>query len=161
MDEDAVEHIEIQATPASRGTIVIDLVGERYRMRKPKLHGLMDTFRKMKGADLEGDSVRAGQRGVEMFSEVEDWMLGLFADGAGERIRQRLADDDDDLDVDHIMQAFQAIVAKVSGRPTKSLSDSSQQQADGGRPSTDGPPPEELTSADSSWTVPATSSGTG
>lgn len=123
MDEDAVEYVEI-TTAVTRGRIVIDLVGERYDIRKPKMHGLIDAVRRLQPGDENTQSSMLKQ--VAVFGEMEEWLFSCFKPEDAKRIRQRLADDNDDLDVPQIMDAFKAVVEKVSERPILSPSASQE-----------------------------------
>lgn len=111
MDEDVIE-IEVAEKPQVAPLRLL-LAGEIYEFRVPKLYGLMSTVRGIQ------DSKRPkGMAEVAMFGKIEDWLFGAMSKADANRVRDRLNDEDDSLDVEHLVEVFQHLVKAASDRPT-------------------------------------------
>ena len=84
-------------------TVVID--GEEFTFARQKAYPL---FKALEGAKGE----------IEQFDRVEAWLFGALPDEQAERLRERLEDPEDDLDVPHLVEVFQSLVQGVASRPT-------------------------------------------
>lgn len=111
-DDDA-EIIEITTTRPVGKRIPFRIGGEVYRFKQPKMHGLLAAVQRIQANRGKDDQLQAG---IGMFEEVERWLFRCLDDDDAERLKARLADEDDEVDVDHIAQVFQQLVGKASGR---------------------------------------------
>jgi hypothetical protein len=89
------------------------VAGEVYEFRVPKLYGLMRTVR-----GLQDNKKQDGMAEVAMFGKIEDWLFSATSKADASRIRSRLEDPDDTLDVEHLVEVFQQLVKAASDRPT-------------------------------------------
>lgn len=105
--------IEIVAEP--RTSVNVTLVGVAYRALPPKTLVAIDFGKKLKEADKDPDKTIA---------EIEKWLSGIFGRKVAPEIIQRLKDPADQLDLKHIMELIKALMAKVTGNPPTSPSDS-------------------------------------
>lgn len=101
--------IEIKVDPRPARTLTFRIGDEDYAFRVPKSHGLMSAVRGMKLGT-------GGAAEVEMYHQIEDWLFAACDDA--DRLRERLADSDDPLDTEHIVEVFQQVVKAASSRPS-------------------------------------------
>lgn len=111
VDDDVIE-IEVAEKPQVAPLRLL-LAGEIYEFRVPKLYGLMSTVRGIQ--DSKGPK---GMAEVAMFGKIEDWLFGAMSKADAKRVRDRLEDQDDSLDVEHLVEVFQHLVKAASDRPT-------------------------------------------
>lgn len=111
MDDDVIE-IEVPEKPQA-APLRLMLAGEIYEFRVPKVYGLMSTVR-----GLQDNKGPKGMAEVAMFGKIEDWLFGAMNKADEKRVRARLDDQDDQLDVAHLIEAFQHLVKAASDRPT-------------------------------------------
>lgn len=107
------KRIEIVAQP--REQITVNLVGEEYLVDPPK-----GTY----GIKLAQRAKEAGDDTDASWALIEGWVQKAFGKKQSKKVLERLMDDDDDLDVPHIMQLIEALAETVTGDPTTSSSDS-------------------------------------
>ena len=108
------KRIEINAS--DREPITIELVGKEYVIDPPKsTYGIKLARRAKELAAGKGDS--------DGYDMVEGWVRKAFGPRQGEAVLERLMDDDDDLDVPHIMKLIEALAELVTENPTTSSSD--------------------------------------
>jgi hypothetical protein len=81
-----------------------------YEFTSPKIAPLLSAMRKMQGMDDE-------KSGVLALDMQEQWLERGFGPDQWKRIQGRIDDDADALDSWHLMQVFEALFEKVSGRP--------------------------------------------
>jgi hypothetical protein len=107
-----VEPVKIEVESREAVLMAVDLGGDLYEFRVPKLYGLMNAVKEL---------TKAGEGGMEeaaVFGKIEDWLFGAMAEDDAERLRSRFADEDDSLDVPHMMQVFQELVKRAAERPS-------------------------------------------
>lgn len=102
---------------SSRQPVIIDLVGVKYAVIPPKMRTAVRMF-----ADLQKAAEGADENPEVAFAQYDEWIAKLFRDRAPEVIA-RMEDDDDELDLVHINQLTQALMARAAGAdPTSSPS---------------------------------------
>lgn len=111
MDDDVVE-IEVPEKAAAKPVRFL-IAGEIYQFRVPKLYGLMNTVR-----GLQDNKGPKGMAEIAMFGKIEDWLFNAVSKADAKRIQDRLADENDTLDVEHLVEVFQQLVKAASDRPT-------------------------------------------
>ena len=84
-------------------TVVID--GEEFVFERQKAYPLFKALETAKGE-------------IKQFEKVEAWLFGALPEDQAERLRKRLEDPEDDLDVPHLVEVFQGLVQGVADRPT-------------------------------------------
>lgn len=105
--------IVIVGTP--RTSVNVTLVGRQYRALRPKALVAIDFGNKLKNASgKDGDTLR----------ELETWIGEIFGRHEVEGIMHRLHDKEDDLDLPDIMELIKVLMAKATGNPPTSPSDS-------------------------------------
>lgn len=103
--------IVITSAPAQK--LVVDLVGVKYEARAPKKSLLLALLMKLRSS---GGAVEGLQ---EMIEAILKKMLSP-EDAAS--VVERLADGEDDLDIDHVVELASALLAAATGNPTTSSS---------------------------------------
>lgn len=97
---------------ADRNTIPIKLVGKTYEVKPPK------TFTSLRlGKTLQnlGDD----QDPDEMIEALESWIRSIFSEDDADAVMYRLNEDDqDDLDIMHIVQLMNRLMEQTTGNPT-------------------------------------------
>lgn len=106
------KRIQIDAQP--RETIAVSLVGVEYVIEPPKTTYAIKLARRAAEASDDTDS----QWGI-----IEGWVERAFGPKQGKKVLERLMDDDDDLDVAHIMELIEKLAEAVTENPTTSSSD--------------------------------------
>lgn len=109
------EVIDIPVVPRERRQLTFNVGGEIYAFRVPKLYGLMDAVAKIQDGANKGGAAEAA-----MFGKIEAWLFDALDKDQADRIRARLRDDDDDLDVEHLVALFQELVKVASKAPSGS-----------------------------------------
>lgn len=101
--------ISIQAAFAE--TIDIDLVGVRYKITPPKA-GLAIQI-----ARLSVDT--SGQNTVKVLDLLDKWIDRAFGEEQAAAVRARMYEDDEDqLDLPHLIELVKAVMETQSGNPT-------------------------------------------
>lgn len=103
------ELISISAAP--RKKIPVDLVGVRYEVLPPK--GAL-------ALQLGIQTKKAGDDPGAAWAMVESWVERGFGKANARKIKARLDDDGDDLDISHLMQLMTVLMERLSGNPTSS-----------------------------------------
>lgn len=103
-----------------------------YDFTYPRLGRLLRAQRRLKGLD----PLKAAAEEVE---GMLDWLAVGFGRDAWHHIEERLADDDDVLDEEHLVKLFQLLNEKDTGRPTTSSSGASRQPWKNTRPAAPSP----------------------
>lgn len=101
--------IEIEVKPRERKTLKFMLGEEIYEFGVPKLYGLMSAIKGVQSGDVDN---------AQAFSKVEDWVFGALPAKDAKRLRARLADPDDSLDVEHLVKVFQELTKVAANRPS-------------------------------------------
>jgi hypothetical protein len=109
---DDVVKIEVKPRPARK--LTFDLGGEIYTFSIPKVYGLIETI---KEAQIGTGS---GVQDAEAFGKIEDWLFSSLSLEEAQRIKERLRDEEDDLDLEHVLEIFQALTKAASDRPSGS-----------------------------------------
>lgn len=104
--------------PATRSTkelIAYELVGVNYMVRPPKGYvGMVIASRFQTSSEGAGEDFDAKE-----FMETIDMLIDtLFVKADAKKIRTRLLDPEDQLDISDLSEAFPKIVAAASGNPT-------------------------------------------
>lgn len=110
-DRDSPAAIHITAT--AREKIRVNLVGKIYLVTPPKTAFAMDLGLAAVSADVESAK--------EMFTSLNDWIDDAFGEANGAKVKARLRDKKDQLDIPHVMELMHALIEKTSGgNPTSS-----------------------------------------
>lgn len=96
-------------TSKKRETVTIEIDGHPYRVKPPK-SGLS-----MKLA-IRGKTAEENPAGL--VEAIDEWIMSAFGLAQGSQIQLRIADDDDDLDVDTLMQVMEKLGEVETGDPT-------------------------------------------
>jgi len=101
--------INISAKPTK--PVAVTLLGKNYMIKKPKTALLLAIS---SHSDKSGTDPGAVNRDFDTILKL------MFSNKKGqlEEIQARLSADDDDLDLDHIFEAVEAVSEAVSGNPT-------------------------------------------
>jgi hypothetical protein len=94
--------------------IIVDLVGEKYSVTPPKTSLAIKVTQRARGA--EGKPTR--KEADESFEALQEWIDKAFGVQGAKRVRTRLNDADDDLDLDQIMQLMNVLLEMESGGPS-------------------------------------------
>ena len=99
--------LTISAEP--RKTLEVDLVGKTYKVTAPKAAlGLKLAVRAKQADDDPG----------KMMEAVEEWVIKAFGKTNGAKVLKRVDDEDDDLDIQHLMKLMEAVIEATTGDPT-------------------------------------------
>lgn len=99
--------VERTQYPVSFGTGV---KGEpEYLIKEPKM-----TY----SATIAARASSSEQDAAQMVEVMVDWVFKAFGKKQGEAIKKRLYDDEDDLDLKHIMELIQMLSEEATGDPT-------------------------------------------
>lgn len=98
----------IKADP--REPLLIELVGEKYTIKPPKVALSLKLGVTAKQMEQSGDV-------AAMNEALHEWVKKAFGDKA-QSVWDRMDDEDDDLDIPHIMKLMQAVSEHVTGNPT-------------------------------------------
>jgi len=97
----------ISAEP--RKTLEVDLVGQTYKVTAPKAAlGLKIAIRAKQSGDDPG----------LMMDAVEEWVVKAFGKSAAKKVLARVDDENDDLDIQHLMKLMEAVIEATTGDPT-------------------------------------------
>lgn len=107
------KRIVIEAEP--RESLTVSLVGVDYVIDPPKGSYALKLARRAK--ELGGGDVDAS------WGMVEDWVKRAFGAKQSKKVLARIMDDDDDLDIIHIMKLIEAIAEAATSDPSSSSSD--------------------------------------
>lgn len=98
----------VSAKRSTRKAIKVHLVGEDYTIVPPK----SSTMLKMAlGAGDQADP-------KAQWALLENWVLKAFGEDEGNLVLDRLEDEDDDLDVDHLEELIEAVMERATRNPT-------------------------------------------
>lgn len=100
--------IVIDAEPVE--TMDVKLVGVDYKIKPPKTSMLMEVTDKMQGKDEEDVTSEDLYRFVDL----------MFTKTDATKVKKRLSDPKDDLDIDHVMKLLDALMEAVQPNPTTS-----------------------------------------
>jgi hypothetical protein len=100
------ETFQIQRPPK---IIDVEIAGRTYTFRRPKKRSLILAF---SGINPESQDPSEQAR---VYMEVENLLMRYT--GSSQEIIARLEDDDDEIDIDDIMLAFQQLMGKAAGVP--------------------------------------------
>lgn len=114
MDDEQV--IEIETKQPRGKQLTFKIGGELYHFRVPKLYGLVDTVKQIRAQ--RGGQDGGGLNDVAVFDKIEEWLFDCLDDEEARELKGRLLDDDDEVDVEHLIEVFQRLTAETSGRPT-------------------------------------------
>lgn len=104
--------VEIKVEPRAERTLTVRLGDDEYEFRVPKLYGLLDAI---KGIQADG-----GLGDAQVFGKVEAWLFDALPAADAKRIKARLHDEDDDLDVEHLVEVFKQLTKVAANRPSGS-----------------------------------------
>lgn len=99
--------IEITAEPAA--PIEVVLVGVDYKIQPPKSSLALKLAIRAK---------TAGEDPTLMLEAIDEWINKAFGKTNGAKIKKRLDDPDDLLDINHVMQLMEKIVEATTATPT-------------------------------------------
>jgi len=99
---------DITINPEPKKKVSIDLIGERYLITPPKAS--------LAVAITQG--ARNPDEAEEAFAKLQDWIDLAFGVKIAVKIRERLDDPKDDLDLDHIMKLMNALMELGGENPT-------------------------------------------
>lgn len=102
---------KIDLTDSKREPVVFEIGDDTFTFNPPKMFTFMD-------AVIQSRESGAGDE--QMFGVVMDLLYKSLPVEQGDRLKQRLADDDDALDVEHLVEIFQTLTKAVTDRPTLS-----------------------------------------
>lgn len=108
------KRISIQAKP--REKITADLVGVEYLISPPKGAFSLALAERAQKSKAEGDS-------TSIWNDVQSWLKKAVGDKQTKAIQKRLDDDDDDLDIMHIVDLMEQVVEVTTDNPTSSSPD--------------------------------------
>jgi hypothetical protein len=99
----------ISIAPRLVEQITVDLAGKEYVVPTPKAAiGLMMAERMS----------ASGDDGTKVLRELETWILATFGPKQGPKVFARLADPDDGLDIQQIVEMIQKITEESTPNPT-------------------------------------------
>lgn len=98
----------ITISAESREVIPVELVGEVYEVSTPKT---VLAIRVAKAAQDAKDM-------SSLMDSLNDWVVAAFGPKSGAKVMARMEDPEDDLDMMHIVQLVQALMARTTGNPT-------------------------------------------
>ena len=107
--------IVINASPSK--TLSVELVGIEYMVKPPKMAVL---------AVVASAASAKGSGGQQTIKHIENLIKIMFKNSA-EKVLARLADPDDELDYQDIMNTAEKVIEANTGNPTSSPQDSSPQ----------------------------------
>lgn len=96
-------------TGEKRDVIDIDLVGKKYKIKKPKTAVSLIAARSMG---------KAGNDAVKIIDATERWLKSVFGVKVTEEIMARLEDPEDDVDFPQIVEMQTKIIEEMTGNPT-------------------------------------------
>lgn len=109
----ANEPMKIDVGPRKAPVMSVDLGGDIYEFKVPKLYGLMSAVKDLSSIGSEG-----GLDEAAAFARIEEWLFSALSDDDAARLIARFEDPEDSLDVPHMMELFQELVKKASDRPS-------------------------------------------
>lgn len=112
------KRLSITATP--REPITIDLVGIEYVIDPPKSTYGIKLARRAKEMAKMSDAEKGD---TDEFEVIEGWVEKAFGPRQAPKVLERLMDDEDDLDIPHIMNLIEQLAELVTDTPTSSSSD--------------------------------------
>ena len=86
------------------------IAGTVYTFTVPKMYRLLDTVKHIQSS--------GGEANIAMFDKVEAWLFDAMDPAEAEELRDRLMDDDDDVDIQHLIEVFQELTKAASSRPS-------------------------------------------
>jgi hypothetical protein len=105
--------IQIKVEPRAARTLTFRIGDEDYSFKVPKSYGLVSAVRA-----AQAGAAGEGQAEVAMFDRIESWLFDSLSEEEADRLKARLADPDDALDTEHILEVFQELVKAASERPS-------------------------------------------
>jgi len=100
---------DINITAAPEKWFPATVVGTDYRVKAPKKALALALMMRLKNA---------GENPELMGQAIDVMTAKMFGKEVAPSIKDRLNDEDDDLDIDHLMALMNALIEKVSGDPT-------------------------------------------
>ena len=91
--------------------VVFEVGDDTFEFTPPKMFTFMETVT---------ESRKEGVGEEQMFGVMMDLLYASLPDSQAERFRERLRDNDDPFDVDHVVDIFQTLTKEVTDRPTLS-----------------------------------------
>jgi len=104
-----VRHLSIVADP--REKITISLVGVEYVITPPKASAALKMAIRAKAGDEDPS---------EMLAALTEWAQKAFGKATATKVMKRLDDDEDELDLQHLMQLMEGVAELTAGNPTSS-----------------------------------------
>jgi len=102
---------KIELGSAGKEPITFEVGDDTFAFNPPKMFTLMEAVTQSRAA---------GGGDEQMFGVVMDLLYGALPTKQGDRLRDRLRDDADPLDVEHVVEIFQTLTKAVADRPTLS-----------------------------------------
>lgn len=109
-----MKSITIDAQP--REQITVHLVGKPYLLTPPK-GSLGITLAKKATAAQESGDIEA------IWGEIMGWLTMAVGKTQADAIQERLDDNDDDLDLIHVIEVMEKVIEAVTEHPSSSSSD--------------------------------------
>lgn len=104
-----VRHLSIVADP--REKITISLVGVEYVITPPKASAALKMAIRAKAGDEDP---------AEMLAALTEWAQKAFGKATATKVMKRLDDDEDELDLQHMMKLMEGVAELTAGNPTSS-----------------------------------------
>jgi hypothetical protein len=104
-----VENMNVAALP--RKVFTVDLVGVEYQARAPKKAKALALM-------MQGKNAEASEDPTLMNAVIDSVVISMLGRDFIEPIHARLEDDDDQLDIDHLFQLMNKLIAAATGDPT-------------------------------------------
>jgi len=102
---------KIELSSSKREPVAFEIGEDTFTFNPPKMFTFMD-------AVVQSRESGAGEE--QMFGVVMDLLYGALPKDQGERLKARLSDEGDPLDVEHVVEIFQTLTKAVTDRPTLS-----------------------------------------
>lgn len=101
-----MDNIEIVAQPQK--SLPVTLLGVDYTVRAPKKVGALALMMRLKNAGINPEL---------MSDTINSLVKKMFGAEVAPAVMARLEDEEDDLDIDHLMMLMNALIERVSGDP--------------------------------------------
>lgn len=102
--------IDIDVPAREKRVMRFQVAGTIYDFSVPKMYKLMDAIKEIQNS--------TGDQNVAMFDKVESWLFDAMKPADAKALRSRLLDDDDDVDIEHLVAVFQELTKAASERPS-------------------------------------------
>lgn len=103
--------VEINITAEPRTILDVELVGVRYKVNPPKSALALKLAVRAKSA---------GEDPTLMMEAIDEWIGKAFGAEEAIKVHERLEDEKDLLDFQHIMALMEAVIETTTGNPTSS-----------------------------------------